>query len=201
MSKENYTQQSSLLLSKKKLGKITIYTGCMKAGKSKKLITRINESILEHNGEKPTIITSTIKVGLDQDNLQISSRSGIFSQAIYVDSLDNNLLELISANLLNTDVFIEEGQFFPNLRDFCIDIKQLGCNVFIAALNSQFNLEPWDNVSRLVAVADSIELFKADCEICHEKCIATQSKRISTSKDIIDPSGDYVPCCITCYEM
>jgi len=54
---------------------------------------------------------------------------------------------------------IDEGQFFPDLVELVL-LKKI---VIVAALNADYKMEPFPNVSKLISKADKIKLLKAYC--------------------------------------
>ena len=58
---------------------------------------------------------------------------------------------------------IDEGQFFPDLVEICQKLVLLKKVVIVAALNADYKMEPFPNVSKLISKADKIKLLKAYC--------------------------------------
>ena len=53
-------------------------------------------------------------------------------------------------------IFIEEGQFFDDLEEFCKEAVDLdNKNVTVIALDGDYNRKPWDNISKLIPLADN----------------------------------------------
>ena len=190
-------------MSDEDLGKIILLSGCMAAGKTEALIEQIQTSFRLHKA-RPTILTFW-KSELKPDPLNpfiqessISSRCGTSAEAIGVQKLHDGL-EIAEKNTQNPDVFVDEGQFFVDLATVCEEFKLLGKTVTVAALNSRFDLRPWETVSELIAVCDSMTVLKANCDVC-EKRQATQTKRITNDTcPIVIAKDAYISCCLRCH--
>ena len=101
-------------------------------------------------------------------------------------------------------IAIDEGQFFYDLYEFsklCISKNK---TVIVAALNGDFLGNPWESVSRLIPLCQSIGLLSAVCNRCHEDNAILSSRTPNCSDDnriLIGGSDLYVPLCVTCREV
>jgi thymidine kinase len=123
-------------------------------------------------------------------------------------SHDGLIMKAVRANDLTQDppqmrhgiraIFIDEGQFFTGLMEFCLRHKRAGRSVHVAGLTSDFNGEPWHEIQALVpAHADSVQLRPGVCVICQGD--ALYSRKIAGSKDITVEYGaddKYVSTCL-----
>jgi thymidine kinase len=64
-------------------------------------------------------------------------------------------------------IFIEEGQFFPDIVDFCIKAVDIDKKiVVVSALDGDFQRIPFTQISLLYSLADKITKLNAICLRC-----------------------------------
>jgi thymidine kinase len=111
-------------------------------------------------------------------------------------------------------VAIDEGQFFEGLVEFCVRMVSVcsivcaltrtqirrGVTVYVAALNSNFRLEMWENIVRLIPIASTVQLYRGVCILCQGD--ATCSRRITndTEETLVGADESYVATCFPCFE-
>lgn len=101
-------------------------------------------------------------------------------------------------------VGIDEGQFFPDIAEFCEEQANLGKIVIVAALDGNFRREPFGEIYKLIPLCEEVRKLNAVCMNCHDSD-AHFSKKIyfenqNTSTDI-DIGGEekYMAVCRGCY--
>jgi thymidine kinase len=101
-------------------------------------------------------------------------------------------------------VGIDEGQFFPDLREGLLGWQHV--SVFVAALNGSFRRQPFPSVSRALPLATTIEQKTAVCMMCmggalpvpaHFSILLEQEK--SEGDVIIGGADKYMSVCQRCY--
>jgi thymidine kinase len=102
----------------------------------------------------------------------------------------------------NLDVYdiiaIEEGQFFPDLYNFCIEtVESLGKKVIVAGLDGDSSRVPFGDIPRLIPLADTVNKLTAMCSYCKNGTKALFSLRLSSSVSQVDIGGadKYAPVC------
>jgi thymidine kinase len=100
-------------------------------------------------------------------------------------------------------IFIDEGQFYADsVPEFAERMSKRGNRVIIAALSGDFKRQPWPAVSRLVALADSIEFLTAVCYGCKSEGAAF-TRRITADQETLEVIGGadkYHAACRKCHE-
>nr|CAD7458069.1 unnamed protein product [Timema tahoe] len=81
---------------------------------------------------------------------------------------------------------IDEGQFFPDVSDFCEDMANKGKVVIVAALDGTFQRVGFGRILELVPLAESVVKLQAVCVICY--CNASYTKRIGNEKEDLPSS-------------
>jgi len=100
-------------------------------------------------------------------------------------------------------VAVDEGQFFPDIADFCDDLARKGKIVIVSALDGDFKREPFGNILLLVPRAESVVKLSAVCMICAQN-EASFSQKIDGDKTIVEDIGGkekYVAVCRKCHSQ
>lgn len=160
---------------------ITAEVGCMYSGKSSELIQLVEryERAEKINGQDFLVFNHASDTRYAQDSL--ASHAGKDSRAIAVSDPRDILLTF--ADVYNGSitlkpeyqgrlktVFIDEGQFFgqkdehgyilPRILKF---IDDLGIDVFIAGLDTDFRGEPFEPIPEVMAIAHEVHKHHAVC--------------------------------------
>jgi thymidine kinase len=94
---------------------------------------------------------------------------------------------------------VDEGQFFPDLVDFCESAANAGKVVIVSALDGTFQRKPFGTVCDLIPLCESVVKLNAVCMQCsHDGAF---SKRITndTATEVIGGSDMYIAACRRCY--
>jgi thymidine kinase len=186
---------------------LTLFIGPMFSGKSslllsnmkkytiiKKKVLAINHSfdkrystsgdITTHDGQKSSDI--------NKDGLVYFLSLQAFSDLIIEDKFDE-IKEDYSA------VFIDEGQFFPDIYDMTEFFLKRGKNLYISFLNSDYKREPFKSVERLYAIADKIVHTTAVCCLCGKDAPFTKRVVNSLEQVLVGSEESYQPRCRECF--
>ena len=154
-------------------GHLEIILGCMRSGKTTELIRKIkrcnciNKTVLvvSHNSDTrygKNVVSSHDNVKIDC--LSLRELSGLFENDMYKNA---------------EYVFIEEGQFFDDLVEFCSKAVDSDCkNVTVSALDGDFQRKPFKMIADLIPLADDYVKLTALCQICKDGTPGIFSKRI-----------------------
>lgn len=181
-----------------KNGYLELILGPMFSGKTSYLIDKYNT--LKNKYDKHNINILVINFELDKrysdsclvnhDNISIPC---IFCKEL--KEIDKDRLEKADVILIN------EGQFFSDIYN---EVKNWVDNykkkIYIAALDGDFNREPFGNFLNLISISDEIKKLRANCQNCNLNN-ASFSHRTSSEKDkiVIGGSNKYIPLCRNCY--
>jgi thymidine kinase len=106
----------------------------------------------------------------------------------------SNLNELESYVLHAFDAFIiDEVQFFKDVDNFVNYWSSKGKNIVCAGLNSDYKLEPFEPVSKLLPKCDVIKHLTALCVDCGddapftERCVESKEQTLVGTGDIYKP--------------
>jgi thymidine kinase len=100
--------------------------------------------------------------------------------------LDNLLCLLDDPHYKECDtIFIDEGQFFADLENFTrTAVERHSKHIIISALDSDYKMQAFRNVTDLIAYADSVIKLNALCLVCKNGTPAFFSKRLVDNTDI-----------------
>lgn len=170
--------------------KLTLIVGPMFAGKTTFIIEKF--SVDDTIAFKPLLDNRYSKS-------EIVSHNNVSIPCIVVESLTKFFDKKFLSKFKN--IIIDEGQFFSDIYEFISKCENLNINIFVAALNSDFNRKPFDNINNLYARADSIIYKQGKCNNCKNKSSFSWRKKANYSSQIeIGGTDKYIPVCGNCYQ-
>lgn len=163
------------IMNKKKFsGSLNLILGPMYSGKTSMLISRYDRHIIA--GRKCIMIKYINDTRYDDK--KVVTHNGIKVEAILCDELAN-----IDKKVKNYDVVcIDEIQFYKDAYIFCDKWANMGIIIEVAGLNGTFERKPFDIISRLIPLANSIENITAICRETGKN--ANYSKRKTDDKQV-----------------
>ncbi|XP_075701335.1 thymidine kinase, cytosolic isoform X2 [Rhinoderma darwinii] len=110
-----------------------------------------------------------------------------------------NLADVFSEALIYSVIGIDEGQFFPDVVEFCEDMANKGKTVIVAALDGTFQRKAFGDILNLVPLAESVVKLNAVCMGCYRE--ASYTKRLGAEKEVevIGGADKYHSVCRPCY--
>lgn len=172
-------------------GYLEIVTGPMYSGKS----TYIIDMILKLENTNMIIIKHHIDDRYDNDCIVTHDKRMV--EAIKMNKL-SSIFDMDKYNDVE-HILIDEGQFFNDLYDFVKKaVDEDKKNVYIAGLLSDFQRKPFDNLYKVLPLADNIIFKHGKCNDCNNESIF--SKRIvDCDSQVLVGSKSYKPVCRNCY--
>ena len=176
------------------MGKLVIYTGPMKSGKTTKLIEQYKKTLAKNPKTymfKPALDTrySSVKVVARNKDEQILS------------TLLNDVDMLWNFRDMYKNFFIDEFQFLDGNISTIKNLLDLGKNIWVSGLNLTAEKKPFGLMGDLMCFADTIYFMKGNCDYCGK-----QNKGIYTfydgvkNTDIIVGDDNYKCVCSKCYD-
>ncbi|KGL77521.1 Thymidine kinase, cytosolic, partial [Tinamus guttatus] len=117
-----------------------------------------------------------------------------------MEALPACLLKDVYQEALSSAVIgIDEGQFFPDIVDFCEMMANAGKTVIVAALDGTFQRKAFGNILNLVPLAESVVKLNAVCMECYRE--ASYTKRLGAEREVevIGGADKYHSVCRACY--
>ncbi len=190
---------------------LDIFIGPMYAGKTSLLV----EKYKGNNDINKIIIDYDIHGMTDYDvNMgSMSTHDDIMVDHVYKTKELRNLYEIDRYNCFSKDVqddkfkgfintshiYINECQFFPDLKQFVLGCIKLGVHVNLFGLDGDFKQEKFGQVLDLIPFCNSLTKLKGKCQYCENDSII--SHRITNDKEqFLTNAQCYVPLCLSCSE-
>lgn len=178
------------------VGEIKLYVGCMYAGKSDNVIRELKKW-KPHPANVRCIMLKPAE-DIRYSDTHVCTHDGVRYPAKSVATLAEIEDDLVQ----NYDVIgIDEGQFFPDLAEVVVrlaDVHQK--KVYVAALDTTWEREPWPQVVKLCPQATSVHKVHAICQRCGSSHgIFTQRTSGGTQLVEIGASNSYISVCRACF--
>jgi len=170
--------------------RLDLVIGPMFSGKSTELIRRIR--LLQKIDKKVLVVKPTIDKRYNDNELTTHNYDSV--ECIVADRLDslNNIV-----NNYNV-VIIDEGQFFPDLKQTVVQwLESNNLNIVVGGLDGDFQRNPIGEILDLIPHSDQCTKLTSLCSVCKDGTIAPFSRRIinSTDKVLVGGSDMYIPVC------
>ncbi|KAK2964246.1 putative Thymidine kinase [Blattamonas nauphoetae] len=172
-------------------GRIELIIGPMFSGKTTELMRRITR----HRLARHTCLVIKYKLDTRYSFDKLSSHDHQMCPAIACSRLSEANDHLKDVQVIGVD----EGQFYPDLLQFCETQANAGRVVIVSALDGDFQRKRFNDVVDLIPMAESVEKLTAVCCVCGDT--ASFSKRIALSSklQLIGGMEAYQAVCRRCY--
>jgi thymidine kinase len=174
-------------------GKLTVYYGCMFAGKTSALIECISRMGLKRN----EFLVLKPSIDVRSGNRTITTHDGRSHECVIVDQ-DTDLNEFITP--FTKMIAIDEAQFFDKI--FFSDIKRFmakGIHVIAAGLDKDYLGRPFGLMPLLQTIATEKNHLKATCTNCGKDAEYTYRKVDNKVLVLIGNANHYEARCESCY--
>lgn len=143
-------------------GSITVLTGPMYSGKTKRLISRLE--VHEVAKDPMLVVRHSLDNRYDPSKIVSHNKSSFEAEnTATVDGIRDLLIKKGPIKVLAVD----EIQFFEkDIVNLCLDLERNGVQVYTAGLDTDFLKRPFPIMSELLPVANYIEKAYAVCSIC-----------------------------------
>nr|XP_040124324.1 thymidine kinase, cytosolic isoform X1 [Ictidomys tridecemlineatus] len=160
-------------------GQIQVILGPMFSGKSTELMRRVRRFQI---AQYKCLVIKYAKDTRYSNSFSTHDRNTM-------DALPACLLRDTAQEALGAAVIgIDEGQFFPDIVEFCETMANAGKTVIVAALDGTFQRKAFGAILNLVPLAESVVKLTAVCMECFRE--AAYTKRLGLEKEVAP-----APCC------
>jgi thymidine kinase len=173
---------------------IKIYLGCMFSGKTSELIGEYTR--WADIGDEPVMINYAFdnRYGEDEFVSSHNKKKVPCIKTLELNNINDNLL--INKNV----ILINEGQFFPDLIDFCVKwCEKYNKHIVVGGLDGDYKRQAFGKILDLIPYANEVHKLRAFCSVCKNGTPALFTKKIvfDNKQDIIDIGGaeKYMPVC------
>lgn len=192
-------------------GKLHMVTGPMGSEKSTELARHVQRCrrALRNSGAADyaaVILVPMTKMRFGAERVGLETRNGLFMDAFAI-TLDVPLCESVkradvaSALAECSSIFVDEGQFFAGVAEFCEHFLALGKNIVVAALELTSERSPFGEVPLLVAQAEKHTRLSAVCTFCGARAIFTVCLVAKEGDVLVGGDADYRAACRTCWSL
>ncbi|XP_065191590.1 thymidine kinase, cytosolic-like [Sycon ciliatum] len=177
-------------------GQIQVIIGPMFSGKTTELIRRIRRfEVAQHKA---------LLIKYDQDNRYDNECVATHDRHLASNTKttkSSTLLPLMKQAIKFNVVGIDEGQFFPDIVEFCETLARHGKTVIVAALDGTFQRQAFGDVLNLIPLAESVVKLKAVCMHCCQDASFTRRLGQETEVEVIGGADKYVAVCRKCFHL
>ena len=184
----------STLATSNRVGQLHLIMGPMFAGKTTALLQKVKEA--EAVRSRVAIVTNALDTRYGTN--VCATHTGVSRPAVAVSLL----MTLLSKETSPIDmscidaIAIDESQFFPDLKEFCVQaVEEQGKTVFAAGLNGDFKRDFFGDIVNLVPFADSVHFLRARCSFCEHPASFTLRLVSNDSQQLVGGTEAYQPVC------
>ena len=164
-----------------------IITGCMFSGKTSELLNRYSGSTT------PKLLVNHISDSRYNSESNVTSHRLHTSESLAMASLEQ--LRNHAEYKLAEEVFIDEAQFFEELRDNVLFmVEKDRKHVTLSGLNGDFMRRPLGQLNQLLPYADTCVLLRARCVQCDKNALFSY-KKDDRKMTIQVSASQYFPLC------
>lgn len=177
-----------------RVGQLHLIIGPMFAGKTTALLQKVSEA--EADSSRVAIVTNALDTRYGTN--VCATHTGISRPAVAVSQLMSLLNQKTSPIDMNSidAIAIDESQFFPDLKEFCVSaVEEQGKQVFAAGLNGDFKRDLFGDIVKLVPFADSVHFLRARCSFCEHPASFTLRIVSNESQQLVGGTEAYQPVC------
>lgn len=174
-------------------GKLTLVIGPMFAGKTTELQRRVKREI--HACRRVCIIR------YGKDDRYSKTLLATHDQSHIRPTFSVEKLSEVGDKWQEYDtVAVDEGQFFPDLVEFCTQVTDAGKCVIVVGLDGDFLRRPFGKICELVPMAEEVVKITAVCMACHEKDAHFTRRTVQSNEtELIGGADMYIAVCRDCY--
>ncbi|KAH9519778.1 Thymidine kinase, cytosolic [Bulinus truncatus] len=176
---------------KRSSGQIQIIFGPMFSGKTTELMRRMKRYQIANY--RCLIVKYAKDVRYDMNGIATHDRQTLAAVSAEV------LSDLHSEALKHDIIGIDEGQFFPDVVQFCDKLANQGKVVIVAALDGTFQKKGFGDILNLVPLAEHVLKLTAVCMNCYNEASFTKRKGLETEVEVIGGSEKYLAVCRDCF--
>ena len=163
-------------------GSIHVILGCMFSGKTTELLRNVKR--YQSIGKKTMVLNYSLDERYGKNSVISHDSLGVPAYMI------SNFNELITDNTLNNEyknseyIFINEGQFFSGLKDFCEKAANIDNKIiYVCGLDGDYKQEKFGELIDLIPISESVVKLTALCKRCGAN--ASFTKRIVQSDETV----------------
>ncbi|XP_028608658.1 thymidine kinase, cytosolic [Grammomys surdaster] len=171
-------------------GQIQVILGPMFSGKSTELMRRVRRFQI---AQYKCLVIKYAKDTRYSNSFSTHDRNTM-------DALPACMLQDVTKEALSVSVIgIDEGQFFPDIVEFCETMANEGKTVIVAALDGTFQRKAFGSILNLVPLSESVVKLTAVCMECFREAAYTKRLGLEKEVEVIGGADKYHSVCRQCY--
>ena len=189
---------------------LKIFIGPMFAGKTTALIKHYKQQ------KEITKIIVDYDIKLEENNEinigEMITHTELKYSSVYKTKKLNNLYDINNYNFFSkdvqeyhyemffnaTDIYINECQFFPDLKRFVLACLKNDINVHLYGLDGDYKQEKFGEILDLIPYCSSLSKIKGKCAKCKNKSVVSH-RTTNEKKQYLTDAFCYQPLCLKCY--
>lgn len=207
-------KQYNMSSSEMNAGYLELIVGPMYSGKTSRLVEVYNKC--KFCNISVSVINHTIDNRYDEellsthDQIKIPCIKTERLMDLWLDSSINILEDDISSISRIKEIFqisrsevilINEGQFFPDLKEFVDYLLKNEKKVYICGLDGDFERKKFGQILDLIPLCDKVTKLTSLCSLCKDGTPGIFSMRLTKeTEQTVVGSDNYIPVCRKCYE-
>lgn len=178
---------------------LTVIFGPMFSGKTTFLLNYETRLLLAK--QQVLIVKHTYDNRYSQN--QVVTHSGIANKSLESRVIiTDQLLKISPLVIEHADaILIDEGQFFPDLGEFCKTYVQAPNlrHIIVAGLSGDYKQQPFTSMLDIISNADKIVHLQSICTVCGSDAAFTCRLTSETDQTVVGGADKYEPRCRKCF--
>lgn len=190
---------------------IEMYIGPMYAGKTSKLIemykgnANLSKIVIDYDLQCPdkkrsNVVHSSMK---SHDDVYLDN---VYCMNRLMDIMDVDRYQMFSEdvrqyyfNMFNNSkhIYINECQFFPDLKEFCLKMASYGKCVHLYGLDSDFKQERFGEVYDMIPYCSTVQKLTGKCDKCEAPSVISH-RVVQSDQQYLPDEKAYIPLCLQC---
>jgi thymidine kinase len=177
-------------------GQIQLIIGPMFSGKTTELLRRVRRHTIARR--------KCIVIKYEADKRYSAECAATHDKnthaAISVSTLSSVTARGVDLSAVDV-IGIDEGQFYPDLIDFCELWANQGKVIIVSALDATFQRKPFGAIAELIPLAERVDKLTAVCMCCSNAASFTARLGSETAVELIGGTDLYISMCRKCFRM
>ena len=177
-------------------GSLHLIMGCMASGKSSEVIRRYRRYLQTYKPEQIGLLSHSSDTRYGQKVISTHDKTQI--ESICLTKLEDIKEEFLKQYQNWKIIFIEEGQFFNDLKEFVLNAVDVDKKkVIVSGLDGDYQRNIFGQIVELIPFADEYVKLKAICSFCRNGTEALFTKRVTDSQEqtLVGCLDIYKPVC------
>lgn len=176
------------------MGSLTVFAGPMFASKTTRLLAAMERESYRCTTADAILL---IKHSIDgrHGDMSVGTHHGLIRHA----TVTATRLSEVRMSETTESVFVDEGQFFDDLAEFCLACLDRGMRVYVSCLDLDKDRRPWTSVAAALCYATKVEKCSAVCSCKRDAVYSSLLSKTETGRILVGGNKTYTSLCGPCY--